>query len=339
MNLQQIKTLLNNNAEEVFAKLGMKCEVFGDNIYSTCPIHESSDNPRAFSYSKNKGIWKCWTRECQHQYRNDILGLIKGSLSNSCGHDIDFKDVLSWIKQEFNINTKVSNKKIIATDNKHDDFEELIKILNDDISFPSVSNIDLNLQLKSPSSYFQDRGFEKSTLEYFGVGDCIDKKSKLYERAIIPIHNENGSIIVGYICRSIKDYKLPKFLIYPKGFDKRFYLYNLHRSIEHIKNTNTLFVVEGQGDVWKLYEAGIYNAVGMFGKTLSKEQEKKLQQLPLTHIIILTDNDQAGRESKIQLQRQLGRFYKLTFPQLSQKDIGEMTAKQIKDNILSQIRG
>jgi len=79
--------------------------------------------------------------------------------------------------------------------------------------------------------------------------------------------------------------------------------------------------------------------VGIFGKTLTKEQQSKLQQLPLTHIIILTDNDQAGRESKIQLQRQLGRFYKLSFPKLNHKDIGEMSIEQIKKNVLSQIRG
>ena len=58
MNLQQIKKKLNNNAEAVFKKLGMKCEVFSDNIYSTCPVHEDSDNPRAFSFSLQKGIWK-----------------------------------------------------------------------------------------------------------------------------------------------------------------------------------------------------------------------------------------------------------------------------------------
>lgn len=337
MNLKQIKYFLNNNAEEVFNKLGMNYENFGDNIYSTCPAHESSDNPRAFSFCKKRGIWKCWTRECQNQYKNDIFGLIVGSLSNLNGSEASFADALSWIKQHFNITINASEPK--QEEVEHSEFDQLIHNLKDDIAFPLVKSVELIINTKCPSPYFLNRGFSRSTLEYFNVGDCLDKTSKLYERAIIPIHDDTGNNTIAYICRSTKEYKLPKFLIYPKGFDKRFCLYNMHRALPHIKDKNSVFIVEGQGDVWKLHEAGVYNVVGMFGKTLAKEQQKKLQQLPVTHVVILTDNDQAGRESKIQLQRQLGRFYRLTFPQLSHKDVGDMTVKQIKQDILSQIRG
>jgi DNA primase len=75
------------------------------------------------------------------------------------------------------------------------------------------------------------------------------------------------------------------------------------------------------------------------GKTITKEQEDKLLKMPITHLIILTDNDQAGRESKTQIQRQLGRSFKLTFPKISTKDIGEMTTDQIKNKILPQVKG
>ena len=81
MNLKKLKKKLNNEADIVFNKLEMHCETFNDNIYSTCPIHEGSDNPRAFSFSPSKGIWKCWTRDCQSEYNNDIFGLILGALS------------------------------------------------------------------------------------------------------------------------------------------------------------------------------------------------------------------------------------------------------------------
>jgi 5S rRNA maturation endonuclease (ribonuclease M5) len=337
MNLKQIKSFLNNHAEEVFNKLGMNYENFGDNIYSTCPVHESSDNPRAFSFCKQRGIWKCWTRECQNEYKNDIFGLIMGSLSNQNGSQASFGEVLSWVKDNFNIRTSINDEQKIEIE--HSEFDQLIHNLKDDITFPKLNLVELKIKLETPSPYFINRGFLKKTLEYFEVGDCFDKSSKLYERSIIPIHDDAGNNKIAYICRSTKEYKSPKFLIYPKGFDKRFCFYNMHRALHHIKNQNSVFIVEGQGDVWKLHEAGVYNVVGMFGKTLTKEQQKKLQKLPLTHVVILTDNDQAGRESKIQLQRQLGRFYRLTFPQLSHKDVGDMSIKQIKQDILSQIRG
>lgn len=335
MNLQQIKNLLNSKSNQVFEKLGMTCENMGNNVYSTCPIHDHSDNPRAFSYCNDRGIWKCWTRECQHEYRNDILGLIHGVLVKQNGK-ADFNDVLQWINKEFGINQRKNTT--TPEPEYEDEFQDLIKCLKDSSSFPTHKEIDIDPKIEIPSKYFLNRGFNSKTLEYFGVGDCYDKQSKLYERAIIPIFDDNGQRKIAYICRAIKEYKIPKFLIYPKGFDKRFELYNLHNALPHINETNTLFIVEGQGDVWKLYEAGILNAVGIYGRTLSKEQQKKLQTLAITHMIILTDNDQAGRESKIQLQRQLGRFYKLSFPYINHKDIGDMSSKQIKDNILSQIR-
>ena len=340
MNLKQIKLFLNANAERVFEKLGMKYENLGDNIYCTCPVHESSDNPRAFSFSKTKKIWKCWTRECQNEFKNDLFGLIRGTLSNQRGNTQNFADVLFWVKQNFNIKIDSNEPEQNQQEEDHEiGFETIVQYINDDISLPTLKHAKLEIELKIPSPYFLNRGFKAKTLEYFGVGDCLDKSSKLFDRAIIPIHSDCGEHVIGYTCRSIKEYKLPKFLIYPKGFDKRFTFYNMHRALPYIRQSNSVVIVEGQGDVWKLYESGVYNAIGMFGRTLTREQQKKLQQLPITHIIVLTDNDQAGRESKIQLQRQLSRFYRLSFPKLSQKDVGDMSVNQIQTNIMSQVRG
>lgn len=336
MDLQTIKTKLNNNAELVFEKLGMKCEKFGTNIYSTCPVHDSSDNPRAFSFAVDKGIWKCWTRDCQHQFKNDIFGLIRGALSNNEGQDVGFSEALKWGCNLLNL--KRHNNIIVPTDEAPDDFVQLISILKEDVFNTTYNPIVLE-NTESPSKYFLSRGFKKDTLMYFGVGDCTNSKSKMYNRAIIPIYDDEGKNVVAIIGRSVKEYKLPKFLFYPKGFSKAGLLYNYHGAIDSINKTNTVFIVEGQGDVWRLYESGIYNAVGIFGKSLSKEQELKLNKLPITHIIVLTDNDQAGRESKIQLQRQLGRMYKLSFPKIPTKDIGEMTVDQIQNIIVPQIKG
>ena len=336
MDLQTIKTKLNNNAELVFEKLGMKCEKFGTNIYSTCPVHDSSDNPRAFSFAVDKGIWKCWTRDCQHQFKNDIFGLIRGALSNNEGQDVGFSEALKWGCNLLNL--KRHNNIIVPTDEAPDDFVQLISTLKEDVVNTTYNPIVLE-NTESPSKYFLSRGFKKDTLMYFGVGDCTNSKSKMYNRAIIPIYDDEGKNVVAIIGRSVKEYKLPKFLFYPKGFSKAGLLYNYHGAIDSIHKTNTVFIVEGQGDVWRLYESGIYNAVGIFGKSLSKEQELKLNKLPITHIIVLTDNDQAGRESKIQLQRQLGRMYKLSFPKIPTKDIGEMTVDQIQNIIVPQIKG
>lgn len=341
---QRIKQLLNENIQNVCAKLEIDYEILGDNIYAKCPIHEGSDNPRAFSYSIDKSIWKCWTRDCQQDYRNDVFGLIRGSLERQTGMNINFNDVLKWscnilnIKQQYN-NSTANLPELVSEEFK--DFYDLVSLFSriDTVNKPHES-IELDCNVQYPSAYFTSRGFKQSTMTHFQVGDCLTRSSKMYDRAIIPIHNDDGSDIIATICRSTKIYKIPKFLFFSKdGFDKRYFFYNYHRAIDRAKLTGCLFLVEGQGDVWKLYESGVFNAMSIFGKTISKEQEYKLLKMPITHIIILTDNDQAGRESKTQIQRQLGRAYKLTFPRIQSKDIGDMTIDQIHSQLLPQVKG
>ena len=339
MDLQKIKSALNHKATEVFDKLGMKYEVFGDNIYSTCPVHESSDNPRAFSFSIEKGIWKCWTRDCQHQYRNDIFGLIRGALSKEHGEDVGFSQALKWACDLLNVKKNKNQTNIInLKDDNPDEFSQLVSALNDNIVSKIYEPIIIE-KLTYPSKYFLSRGFKHETLTYFEIGDCTNPKSKMYDRAVIPIHDHDGKNIVGIIGRSVKEYKTPKFLFYPTGFTKTGLFYNYHRALDKVKETHCLFIVEGQGDVWRLHEAGITNVISIFGKSLSKEQEIHLSRMPITRIVVLTDNDQAGREAKIQIQRQLNRMYKLSFPKIPTKDIGEMTAQQIKSMVLPQIKG
>lgn len=335
MNLQELKKTLNNNWQLVFDKLDISYERLGDNAYSVCPVHENSDNKRAFSYAIDKGIWKCWTRDCQQEHNNDIYGLIKGTLSKQNGIDIEFKDVLKWSKSVLNIDHIKHKKKL---PNIEDEFENIVTKITKKTAHKTFNTIELENGIIYPSQYFLTRGFKKSTLKHFEVGDCVNNASKMYDRAIIPIRDDDGKNIIGIIARAIKEYKSPKFLI-SKGFDKRYCLYNYHNAKKSSIDKTALFICEGQGDVWKLYEAGVENVVGIFGKVISKEQEEKILQLPITKLVILTDNDQAGREAKTHIQRQFNRTHKLIFPQLHNKDVGEMSVNQIKKDILNALEG
>jgi 5S rRNA maturation endonuclease (ribonuclease M5) len=336
MDLQKIKILLNKNIETVLTKLDIKYEIFSDNIYAVCPIHDGSDNPRGFSYSIQRGTWKCWTRECQQHYNNDVFGLIRGVLSNKNGVDVEFKDCLKWACQTFKIKSEVSET--VTVEEEEDDFCNLISIFKPRIDKKKHKIIQLDKDIKYPSKYFIGRGFQESTIRHFGVGDCTNKSSKMCERAIIPIHDDSGENVVAILGRATKEYRLPKFL-FSDEFNKVHFFYNYHRAIDRVKDTGCLFLLEGQGDVWRMYEAGVINCMGIFGKTISKEQQDKLLKMPATHIIILTDNDQAGRESKVHIQRLLNRSFKLTFPKMPNKDIGDMSVQQIQNIILPQLKG
>ena len=53
----------------------------------------------------------------------------------------------------------------------------------------------------------------------------------------------------------------------------------------------------------------------------------------------LTDNDQAGREAKMKIQRDMSRMFKVVFPRLSRKDVGDMSVEDIKTSVLPQLKG
>ncbi len=340
MDLKLLKKTLNEKIELILTKLDIDYEIYNNNIYSTCPVHEDSDNPRAFSFAIDKGIWKCWTRDCQCEYGNDIFGFITGTLSAREGKRLEFKDTLRWIFNNLDVpNNEYSPNKKDEQQEEKDIMLEMLKTLSKQVNVEkNDKEIDFEFTSEVPSPYFNGRGFNKYTLKHFQVGDCYEQ-GIMKERSIIPIHNSNGSKLVGLIGRSVKEYKTPKFLIYPTGFDKNSYFYNYHRAIKKAKETSCLYILEGQGDVWKMYEAGVKNAVSVFGKSLSDKHIQQLNRLPVTRLIVLMDNDQAGREASIKMQRQLGRMYKLTFPRLLNKDIGEMKVSNIQKHILKNLGG
>ncbi|NBP01085.1 MAG: toprim domain-containing protein [Proteobacteria bacterium] len=336
MNLQNLKSELNLNIESVLKKLDMDYEKFSDNIYSNCPAHEESDNPRGFSFSTKKCIWKCWTRDCQNDFSNDVFGLIRGALSKKYGYNVDFKEVLKWI----NANIKQLDNKKVKQHKKENveesEFFDIVRIFSPKVSQSNESVVDY--EYTKPSKYFISRGFLPSTLEYFGVSDRCNHDA-LKDRAIIPIHNSDGSSVVGLLGRSIKEYKDPKFLFYPSGFNKNQYVYNYHRAYNEICKTKTVIITEGQSDIWRLYEAGIENVIGIFGKSIIENHEEILHKLPIINIIVATDNDQAGNECKIEIFRKLNRSYNLVFPKITNKDIGEMSVELIKRDFIPQIKG
>lgn len=336
MDLKKIKKLLGNNIELILSELGVEFQKNGENITCPCPVH-GSDSPNSFSYSTDKNIWSCWSRRCQDEFSNDVIGLIQGILSKDADEDVGFSAALTWACRTLNIdNNSVKVEK--AEEEQEDDFVKMVGLFSKKKESHEDETVSIDCDVMHPSDYFQKRGFSDKTLLHFGVGDCNQKKSTMVQRAIIPIHNLSGDKIVAYIGRSTKDYIMPKFL-FTKGFNKRNYLYNYHMAIEKAKETSTLFITEGQGDVWKLYEAGVKNAVGIFGKSLSDKQKKVLETSGITRLVILTDNDQAGRESKMQIQRQMSRMFRVIFPRMPKKDVGDMSAKQIQESILPQLKG
>lgn len=334
LDLNHVKNVVFSDVRLLLDSFNLEYERFEDNIFLRCPIHEESDNDRALSISQSKMTWRCWTRGCHEQYQTNIFGFVIGILSKD--KEANFSDALRYICKLYKIN---SNSAIFRKNPQKapaEEFNTCVKIFkNKDVETHETSLE--KVTTCGRSDYFMSRGFNPTTLEHFGVEDCLEKNDPMRYRAIIPVHCDGGKK-VAYIARSTKDYILPKYL-FSKNFKKSDYLYNHHRAIHQAQQRSCIFIVEGQGDVWRLYEAGIYNCMSLFGKDMSQQQKTKLIRSGITNLIILTDNDQAGRESKIKIQRNLNRMFNLKFPQMSRKDIGAMSVQKIQKEILPQVKG
>ena len=336
LDLKQLNSEAFISIEKLLEFLEIDYELFGDNIYCPCPIHDG-DNDRGFSISKDLKMWKCWTRNCNEEYGNDTFGLVRGVLSKNSGEDAGFKDALRAICKALDVNSKNPKQRTKGNKVAPSDFVKMVNMFSEPVVNSKTTNSVETISGLQPSEYFMARGFSLKTLEHFGVGDCYNKGSDMYQRAVTPIHNDEGHLSA-YIGRAIRDYRKPKFL-FTSGFDKRKFLYNYHRASIKALDKSCMFITEGQGDTWRLFECGIENSVGIFGKSLTKEQERKILDSGITKIVVLTDNDQAGRESKVQMQRKLARNFKLFFPRFSGKDIGDMSVKDIENKILPQVKG
>jgi 5S rRNA maturation endonuclease (ribonuclease M5) len=213
--------------------------------------------------------------------------------------------------------------------------------------------------------YFLDRGFSEATLDYFDVGVAKKPKPENLNRIIVPLYVEQDKkqFLAGYTCRSVFE-KCPNCKLFHSqsgnvqqekigvlncptseadkallskwrhvGFSPEYYLYNYWNAQAVIKETNVCILVEGPGDVWKLHQAGIRNAVGLFGNTLYDGQEKLLAKAQCMSMIIMTDSDQAGLEGARMIKQKYGRLYRMYFPTLLGHDAGDMNEDSITSSI------
>ena len=116
-------------------------------------------------------------------------------------------------------------------------------------------------------------------------------------------------------------------------------LYGLNIAKDKILETNTAILVEGQGDTWRMHEAGYENTVGIFGSSINEDQLILLEQSGALNLVILTDSDEAGNKAYQQIVKKCGRRFNYFRPEISQKDVGDMSIEQIQEQLNPQLQG
>lgn len=353
--------------EDLLTYFDLEYKLSGKFISMSCPIH-GGDNISAFNLypegEKYRGNWKCRSHGCEEFFKSSILGFIRGVLSHQDYGWIKNGDKAYSFDEAVKFAEKFLNQRLsdIKVDKKHiekNNFSYAVSVISTqqpEESKPSyITRQQVRKSLSIPSQYFIDRGFSKEILDKYDVGDCLSVGKEMSDRAVVPIYDIDYEYMTGCSGRSIfvkcdkcnhyhnescpNDEDLFKYSKWKHSlnFKSQNNLYNFWFAKEHIKNSKKAIIVESPGNVWKLEEAGIHNAVAIFGTNLSNYQKMLLDSSGAMTLIIAMDNDEPGHKAAESIFNKCCKIYNIKKLNISCADIGDMTVDQIKQEISPQI--
>lgn len=341
MIVETINNAICDDPEILWSALDLEGEINNEHANIACPIHNSSNSHSLSIYFNNygeiRGRWKCHTKNCQNVFKNSIIGFTRGILSNrhcnwkKSGDKIyGWNNTINYLKGLYNIDGALKiDPKIIEKKN----FIRNCFCIEDEKEESYICTLESYLRhYTSPSQYFRKRGFSDKVLEKYYVRNCDRPNSKFYRRSIVPVLDETNRFLIGISCRSTCNQE-PKWLN-SDNFPASTSLYNYNNASEFIRRNRTAIITESPGCVWKLYEAGIYNTVGIWGATGWNDYKKYLlDKLGVMKLVLALDNDEAGRLGTAKIKKDVERIYNTVDIVLPSEfnDIGEMQIDTIKD--------
>jgi len=346
--------------EDLLDSFNLSYKMNGKFVSMSCPIH-GGDNDGAINLyhigDSYRGNWKCRTHHCEEIFKSSIVGFVRGILShqklnwNKNGDDaVPFQEAVEYITSFLNVSLK--DIKINNNDKDKLRFVSNSKIFTENDTKPSgLSRSTVRKSLEIPSQYFLSRGFSKSILEKYDVGECRSQTKEMANRAVVPIYENDMKYMIGCTGRSIfekcdkcksyhdkssncpsneESWKHSKWK-HSYGFKTQESLYNFWYAKEFIQDSGTVIIVESPGNVWKLEENCIHNSVGIFGSNLTDKQKMLLDTSGAMNIIVIMDNDDAGNKGRLVIDSKCCRTYNIKHIHIQANDLADMTNDQIKE--------
>lgn len=294
-----------------------------------CPVHDG-DNQTAFNINigindQYVGRWFCNTKNCHEDHGGGIMGLV-WSLLEKLG-PITFREVIDFLE-------KFCDGTIDPGEIKRDYYSEML-LKSKKTNSALMTRKDVRIRLKIPAQHYLSRNFSPEILDEFDVGLCDNPKAEMYNRVVFPVYDELDDKMIGCVGRTVCGD--PRKWKNQAGFNKASYLYNLGKALPFIKSSKSIIVCEGQGDVIKTYEAGAKNVVGLFGCSISDTQEFLIQRTGALTLYILSDNDDAGKLSRIKIEQKMKNLFNVKHLYTETKDVGEMSKEEIQERVLTQL--
>ncbi len=123
------------------------------------------------------------------------------------------------------------------------------------------------------------------------------------QRIMFPSADARGRV-VGFGARAMRDNQPPKYLNTADNdlYHKREQLFGINLARPSAARLGRMVLVEGYTDVLALHQAGLTNAVGIMGTSLTEEQVAELERV-VTVLELCLDADRAGQEAMLRAAR------------------------------------
>lgn len=367
----EVSILLCDRMDDLLDQLSVDLSRVHDRYIGPCPVH-GGDNHEALNLypegDKFYGWWECYTRGC-HEYfpKYSAVGFLRGVLSHQQhgweqpgDGTVSHRDAMDYALRF--LGSEIDQ---ITVDQERDECRRFIRDVQSLTeqatgAVPLCTREEFRRCVQVPAPYFLERGYSRLVLDEYDVGYCKNRRSEMCSRVVVPVYDVNYRMVIGCVGRSIHDAcpscGLHHYHTYPcpdprenlgrfskwtcsKKFTDKHHLYNYWKAKTHIDASRCMVIVEGAADVWRLEEAGIHNAVALFGADLSGQQKRLIDGCNGT-IVALTDNDAAGERAAAIIADKCGDDFHVfrLCPPAGFKDVGEMPVQRVKESILPFIR-
>jgi DNA primase len=123
------------------------------------------------------------------------------------------------------------------------------------------------------------------------------------ERIMFPSADPRGRVL-GFGARAMRDNQPPKYLNTADNdlYHKRQQLFGINLARAAAARSGRIVLVEGYTDVLAVHQAGLSNAVGIMGTSLTEEQVAELERV-VSVLELCLDADRAGQEAMLRAAR------------------------------------
>ncbi len=266
-----------------------------------CPFHK--DDTPSFMVNGEKGLWHCFG--CGEG--GDVFGFLMKI------EKLSFIEAAQRLADEAGVS---------LTSSREDGERDKLRGVMAAVAAQYAANLENTAQGARARSYLESRGFDEAAWKRYGLGYALpgwenvkrafgarfgqdallqtgllvegDKGTydRFRDRTMFPIYDLSGRPIA-FGGRAFEGE--PKYLNSPTTplFDKGRHLYGLHWARDAMRAAGHAVLVEGYTDVLTLHQAGIENAVGSMGTSLTQGQADLLGRL-VQEVVIAYDRDTAG---------------------------------------------